>query len=158
MSCYLVPTKQISVLSKWYITNTHASDRHCYNLSTDVRITPKTSEELAEVLAMANVSSINARYSKNDSARDAQYIKDCIKGAEIKVIHGGVIVWHDPDMEKIDVASIWNLCENLDYQSCEVEDWVKTDAFWLIRMIKDRATQIKMRTSEAKMRFGWEED
>ena len=158
MSSYLVPEKQISVLSKWYIANTKPSDRHCYNLLTDANITPKSSEDLAQVLAIANIDSVNARYSDSspvDPISDKKYIKDCMKGAEIKVIHGGVIVWHDPDMEGIDAASIWNLCENLDYQSCEVDEWVEWDAYWLICMIKNRAAKLGMRTREAKMTWGW---
>ncbi len=158
MSAYLVPEKQISVLSKWYIANTKPSDRHCYNLLTSENITPKNSEDLAQVLATANIDSVNARYSDVmgiDPVSDKKYIKDCMKGAEIKVIHGGVIVWHDPDMEGIDAASIWNLCENLDYQSCEVDEWVEWDAYWLICMIKNRAAVLGMRTREAKMTWGW---
>lgn len=156
MSCYLVPEKQIIALSKWYFTNTQQSDRHCYNLLSEHRITPKSSEELAEVLARANVSSFNARYSENHPKSDGMYIKDCMTGAKIKSIGGGMIIMHDPDMD-IDAASIWNLCDNLAYQSCEVDDWVKTDAYWLICMIKDRAATKGMRTSQAKMTWGWED-
>ena len=156
MSAYLVPEKQISVLSKWYIANTNPSDRHCYNLLTSENITPKNSEDLAQVLATANIDSVNARYSDVmviDPISDKKYIKDCMKGAEIRSIGGGIFR-HDPDMD-MEAASIWNLCENLDYQSCEVNDWVERDAYWLICMIKDRAAILGMRTREAKMTWGW---
>jgi len=156
MSAYLVNPKEIGVISKWYITNTKFSDRHCYNVLTDTRIELKKSEELAMILAIANVISINARYSENNTPKDAQYIKSCMTAAEIESIGGGMIVVHDPDMD-ISAASIWNLCCHLNYQSCEVDDWIHSDAYWLIRTIKDRAAEKGMNTHSAKMTWGWEE-
>jgi hypothetical protein len=156
MSAYLVNPKEIGVISKWYITNTKFSDRHCYNVLTDTRIELKESEELAMILAIANVISINARYSENNTPKDAQYIKSCMTAAEIESIGGGMIVVHDPDMD-ISAASIWNLCCHLNYQSCEVDDWIHSDAYWLIRTIKDRAAEKGMNTHSAKMTWGWEE-
>lgn len=155
MSAYLVPEKQIAVISKWYFTNTKLSDRHCYNPITNTSIKPKSSEELARVLATANILSINARYSEDSEG--SQYIEDCMIDAKIKTIGGGMMIIHDSDMD-IDAASVWNLCCNLVYQSCEVDDWVESDAYWLIRMIKDRAAEKGMSTSTAKMTWGWDEE
>lgn len=157
MSAYLVPEKQIAVISKWYFTNTKLSDRHCYNPITNTSIKPKSSEELARVLATANILSINARYSEDVDPTDSQYIEDCMIDAKIKTIGGGMMIIHDSDMD-IDAASVWNLCCNLDYQSCEVDDWVESDAYWLIRMIKDRAAEKGMNTHSAKMTWGWDEE
>jgi hypothetical protein len=154
MSAYLVPEKQIAAISKWYFTNTKFSDRHCYNVLTDTRIELKESEELAMELAIANVMSINSRYSENNTTRDTQYIKDCMTAAEIETIGGGMMIVHDPDMD-ISAASIWNLCCNLNYQSCEVDDWIRSDAYWLIRAIKDRAAEKGMNTHSARMTWGW---
>ena len=155
MSAYLVPEKQIAVISKWYFTNTKLSDRHCYNPITNTSIKPKSSEELARVLATANILSINARYSEDSEG--SQYIEDCMIDAKIKTIGGGMMIIHDSDMD-IDAASVWNLCCNLVYQSCEVDDWVESDAYWLIRMIKDRAAEKGMNTHSAKMTWGWDEE
>ena len=155
MSAYLVPEKQISVLSKWYFTNSSVRERFCYNQLSDRSIAPKSSEELAKVLAVANMESINARYDEGSDPTTSPYVSACMKDAEIKSMGGGIIIIHDPDMD-IDAASVWNLCQNLEYQSCEVDDWIKTDAYWLIRMIKDRAAEKGLRTSQAKMTWGWE--
>ena len=157
MSAYLVPEKQIAVISKWYFTNTKLSARHCYNPITNTLIKPKSSAELARVLATANVLSINARYPEDSDPDGIQYIEHCMKDAKIKTIGGGMIIVHDSDMD-IDAASVWNLCCNLDYQSCEVDDWVESDAYWLIRMIKDRAAEKGMNTHSAKMTLGWDEE
>jgi len=158
MSAYLVPEKQIAAITKWYFMNTKPTDRRIYNMITDRPITTQTSNQLATILAQANVDSLTARYGDglfDAEGNDKLFIEQCADLATIEKI-GGVMTVHDPDCE-IDPASMWNLCCNLDYQNCEVEDWEHTDAYWIIRKIMDRAAEKGLRTSQARMTWGWDE-
>jgi hypothetical protein len=38
-------------------------------------------------------------------------------------------------------ADIYNMCCCLNYQSCEVNDWIESDAYWVIEGIKDAASR-----------------
>jgi hypothetical protein len=67
---------------------------------------------------------------------------------------GGILLTRDPSFD-IDPASVWNLCSHLDYQSSEVNDWVCTDAYWIIRAIQNRAAELGMKTDSARMTWGW---
>jgi len=51
-------------------------------------------------------------------------------------------------------ADIYNMAGCLEYQCCEVDDWIQTDAFWLIQKIKN-AAGMKM-ADNAKIKWNYE--
>ena len=159
MSAYLVPEKQIAVIARWFYENTRPDYREAYNAVASKRIRFKQVSEIATILAQANVDSVATRYDHGltTEAEDRLYVKECAEMSKPKVMQhgaGGILLTRDPSFD-IDPASVWNLCCNLDYQSCEVEEWISTDAYWVIQEIKRRATEVGMNTESAKMTWGW---
>ena len=159
MSAYIVPEKQIAVIARWFYENTQPDYREAYNLVTSKRIRFKQVSEIATILAQANVDSFIARYEGRHISQQEHelYIKECAEMSKPKVMQhgaGGILLTRDPSFD-IDPASVWNLCCNLDYQSGEVEEWISTDAYWVIQEIKRRATEVGMNTESAKMTWGW---
>ena len=159
MSAYLVPEKQIAVIARWFYENTRPDYREAYNLVTSKRIRFKQVSEIATILAQANVDSFIARYEGQHTSQQEHelYIKECAEMSKPKVMQhgaGGILLTRDPAFD-IDPASVWNLCSNLGYQSCEVNDWVCTDAYWIIRAIQNRAAELGMKTDSARMTWGW---
>jgi len=159
MSAYLVPEKQIAVIARWFYENTRPDYREAYNPVASKRIRFKQVSDIATILAQANVDSIASRYDHRFSSvvEDVLYVQNCAALSKPKVMQqgaGGILLTRDPSFD-IDPASVWNLCSNLDYQSCEVNDWVCTDAYWIIRAIKNHAAELGMKTDSARMTWGW---
>ena len=159
MSAYIVPKKQIAVIARWFYENTRPDYREAYNAVASKRIRFKQVSEIATILAQANVDSVATRYDHGltTEAEDRLYVKECAEMSKPKVMQhgaGGILLTRDPSFD-IDPASVWNLCCNLDYQSCEVEEWISTDAYWIIRAIKNHAAELGMKTDSARMTWGW---
>ena len=159
MSAYIVPKMQIAVIARWFYENTRPDYREAYNAVASKRIRFKQVSEIATILAQANVDSVATRYDHGltTEAEDRLYVKECAEMSKPKVMQhgaGGILLTRDPAFD-IDPASVWNLCSNLGYQSCEVNDWVCTDAYWIIRAIQNRAAELGMKTDDAKMTWEW---
>ena len=161
MSAYIVPKMQIAVIARWFYENTRPDYREAYNAVASKRIRFKQVSEIATILAQANVDSFVARYEgRHMSHQELElYIKECAERShyphKVGLVDGKPLVIRDPAFD-IDPASLWNLCCNLDYQSGEVEEWISTDAYWIIRAIKNHAAELGMKTDDAKMTWGWE--
>ena len=56
--------------------------------------------------------------------------------------------------QHLGAADIYNMCLCLNYQSCEVENWVTKDAYWLIKAIMAEASRVM--ASEAQI--SWDFD
>ena len=160
MSAYIVPKMQIAVIARWFYENTRPASRIVYNQITSKKMEFKQVREVATMLAQANVDSFIARYEgRHISQKEHEmFLSDCEDKAhyphKVGLVDGKPLVIRDPAFD-IDPASLWNLCCNLDYQSCEVEEWISTDAYWVIQEIKKRATEVGMNTESAKMTWGW---
>jgi hypothetical protein len=159
MSAYLVHQKEIAVIARWFYENTRPDYREAYNAVASKRIRFKQVSEIATILAQANVDSVATRYDHGltTEAEDRLYVKECAEMSKPKVMQhgaGGILLTRDPSFD-IDPASVWNLCSHLDYQSSEVNDWVCTDAYWIIRAIQNRAAELGMKTDSARMTWGW---
>ena len=159
MSAHIVPSIQIAVIARWFYENTRPASRIVYNQITSKKMEFKQVREIATMLAQANVDSFIALYEGRHISQQEHelYIKECAEMSKPKVMQhgaGGILLTRDPSFD-IDPASVWNLCCNLDYQSCEVEEWISTDAYWVIQEIKRRATEVGMNTESAKMTWGW---
>ena len=128
MSAYLVSTAHIAKIIYWVKTS---GTLGCpgYNLYTKLEL-PGTAGGMAKCLANANIESIKVRYddamgySEDDFAAYTQDVLNMVKTIK-------------PSM--LTAADIWNMCQCLDYQSCEVDNWIETDAYWLIHNIQSQA-------------------
>jgi len=146
MSAFLVSPEHIAEMCKWAFNGSYI---HCWNMVERREIKcgfdkPLESHTAAEILARANIESIEARYPNNpDMLRDD--FMDLVVGLSRKVGRHQLIA-----------ADIYNMCLCLDYQSCEVENWVSKDAYWLIRAIMAKAS--REMASALRAQISWEFD
>ena len=129
MSAYLVKPEHIRQLVYW--AKQPGKHLNRYNIYTK-KLLPETLFEMAQCLAMANIFSVKARYGDKDYNDDVciNYLNDvamCLDKYKLDY--------------KLTAADIYNMCSCLSYQSCEVDDWITTDAYWLIHNIKSTAAR-----------------
>ena len=129
MSAYLVNSNHIIQIVKW--AKQPGKNINSYNPLTKERL-PETAEDMARCLALANLFSLKARYGDKDYTDDVclNYLDEVALGEGFKKAD-----------YKLTAGDIYNMCSCLSYQSCEVDDWIKTDAYWLIHNIKSTAAR-----------------
>ena len=143
MSAYLVAPEQISEMVKWVSTSRHTINN--YNIFTKKRmdITPAA---MVKTLAKANVDSINSRYKENDTGDD--FVADCL--AELETGPISLIGKHYVPDPSLSAADIYKMCCNYDYQACEVDNWISTDAYWICHHIMHTAADAMATTAKHK--------
>ena len=154
MSAYLVTPEHIGNLVGWSMQPQR--HLHCWNMVQRKPVnldggngtTPyHRGAELARILAEANLASIAELYAVAVEAADKHeardFVADCIKAAR------------RPNL-LLSAKDIYNMATCLDYQSCEVHDWVVTDAYWCIRAIMAEAARVM--ASGAKINWSYDQD
>tara|TARA_B100001057_G_C22616755_1_gene858797 strand:- start:127 stop:672 length:546 start_codon:yes stop_codon:yes gene_type:complete len=150
MSAYLVQPEHIAEICKWAFSGrVHIDNPHCWNMVEHREIKCGFDKSLeahtaAEILARGNIESIEARYPDSPDMLQDDLI-DVAVGLSRKV-----------GRHQLSAADIYNMCLCLDYQSCEVENWVTKDAYWLIRAIMAKASRVM--ASALRAQISWEFD
>ena len=73
---------------------------------------------LGQILASQNRRSVNERYEENDAIPEFSY---------------------QPPRESPSPVQLIKLCDCYDYQSCETDDWEKTEAYAICHALRERA-------------------
>ena len=146
MSAYLVEPEHIAEICKWAFGRGHRDMPHCVNMVKRSMIKsrydlPLESFTAAEILAQANIASINARYNDIDASDAADYIASVVQ------------LSRQLGKEQLAASDIYNMCQCLDYQSCEVNNWVETDAYWIIRAIMAEASRVMAAGAQVSWSF-----
>jgi hypothetical protein len=103
---------------------------------------------IAQTLAKANVKSCHKLYKNNDEQYRADYL------AELMLFPSECSKAMDKIKHKfLSHADIYNMACCLEYQSCEVDNWISKDAYWIIKAIKDAAG--KGMAWDAKVKWEW---
>ena len=126
MSAYLVDNEHIAQIIEWCKLPGH--HMNSYNIYTKERL-PDTYLEKAICLLEGNIDSIKARYE------DALGYKEDDFQSFRKDLVNRILNKKNTDFS-LTPNDIWNMCNCLEYQSCEVSNWIETDAYWLIQHIK----------------------
>ncbi len=155
MSAFIVNPKHIAALAAF--TKKNPSHFYCYNPFTKKHIfdgtPPGKPKVVAKILAEANVKSVYELDKRvfGDKYK-AKYLEDlmlfpadCVKALENIGTNGHNYYLSDKD--------IFNMACCLNYQSCEVDGWIETDAYWIIEAIKQSAA--KGMASDAKVSWEW---
>lgn len=90
-------------------------------------------QRVARCLANENIRSVAYRYPSSESgSRPGPHLKDgdIVEAAAIYARH---FIEHP---QKLNSAQIIKLCDCLDYQSCETDDWPQTQAYRQLQSIK----------------------
>ena len=96
----------------------------------------------ADILMAENIRSVNYRYSDNGSIPEN-------KPFEFRAFTLGEIVY--PCVT--DPVHILKMCNSLEYQSCETEDYYKTKAYRLLMAIKEAAIRVLPGYEDAPWEF-----
>jgi len=139
VSAYLVSPQHIVEITKWAKCPQQGDLSHVYNPITKKEI-DCWHESLIETLSLANIQSIVARYGWNQSEVEYEGFVDKCKSI-LKYSTDGVSVSLLSGIGSCDLNAddIYNMVKCLNYQSCEVSNWIETDAYWLLNSIQDKA-------------------
>ena len=138
MSAFIVNPEHIAAL----VAYAQVPVLHCYNIHTKQEII-NTPKNFCDVLAKANVNSVDAKYGHNNEHYSAEYLehlmlfpKECLN--ELEKFKSLIGFYGCPNLTD---ADIYNMAQCLEYQCCEVDNWTHTDAYWLIQAIKNAAAK-----------------
>ena len=134
MSCYLVSSDDIGQIAALaFRRGLYSCQGRVANQVRKVILEYNDAEEVAEVLAQQNIASCEARYPGDvaggflDSEAEAeQYVQDCKDAARRYQQSIG-----------IQPLAACKLISTYNYQACETDDWVETDAYWICHAIKN---------------------
>ena len=137
MSAYLVEPQHITEIVKWASNPQQGGVDYCYNLVTKEQIDcdPK---QMVMTLAQANIDSLVARY-EDDPNKHQSIFQDCLDILQYSTDGASVSLLTGIGSCDLKADDIYNMVRCLEYQSCEVNNWVETDAYWLLNAIRDMA-------------------
>lgn len=146
MSAYLVKPNHITEIVKWAVSKQQGGLDWCYNPITEERI-DCGAVSLVKILAQANINSLVARYNDDiDEYKD--FVRDCLlilkystDGLSESLISGV----GSCDLQADDII---NMIRCLHYQSCEVDNYYSTDAYWVLNAISENASRILARNAK----------
>lgn len=147
MSAFIVNPEHIAALAAY--TQKAGNGEFYYNMITKKEIFNGV-ENFCAVLANANVKGVADKYNKGkvDEA-DLMFAKECINElGKFKSLLGCY------NKDTLTDADIYNMAKCLGYQCCEVNDWLETDAYWLITKIKGIAANNMAK--QAKVQWTYE--
>ena len=135
MSAYLCNPSDFAALARYAKRPGKLSGFTPYNLVTEERIggngRDMTVVDIALKLASANIVSVSARYPTRpfggfleSDEEMVEFMGDVAKEARVNAVTGSA-------------AEMYRLAKTVEYQSCEVDNWVETDAYWILDRIID---------------------
>jgi hypothetical protein len=137
MSAYLVSPQHIVEIVKWAKCPQQGDLSHVYNQITKKEI-DCDAEQMVIILAQANIDSLVARY-KDDQNEYQSIFQDCLDILKYSTDGVSVSLLSGIGSCDLNADDIYNMVRCLNYQSCEVSNWVETDAYWLLNSIQDKA-------------------
>ena len=137
MSAYLVSPQHIVEIVKWAKCPQQGDLSHVYNQITKKEI-DCDAKQMVIILAQANIDSLVARY-KDDQNEYQSIFQDCLDILKYSTDGVSVSLLSGIGSCDLNADDIYNMVRCLNYQSCEVSNWVETDAYWLLNSIQDKA-------------------
>ena len=136
MSAFLVNAEHIAEIVKFAQNN--KLDR-AYNCATQTPIDTDP-KQLVALLAQANIDSLVARYGEDPKDFDG-FIEDCLADLQYSTDGASIVLGSKVGHCQLSAGDIYNMVTCWDYQSCEVDNWTETDAYWVGIRIKDIASR-----------------
>ena len=148
MSAYLVNTDHIAEIVKFAHNNKF---NHAYNCSTKSSIDTDP-EKLVALLAQANIDSLVARYDENP--RDFNgFIEQCLSNLKHSTDGFSQSLLSGVGCCQLGADDIYNMIKCWEYQSCEVDNWFETDAYWVSVYLKDIAARKLAENAKVQWEF-----
>ena len=153
MSAYLVEPQHITEIVKWASNPQQGNLSHVYNQITKKEI-DCDAESLIEILSLANIQSLVARYGEQAEVEYEGYVDKCKSILKYSTDGASVSLLTGVGSCDLKAEDIYNMVRCLEYQSCEVHDWVHTDAYWLLNAIRDKAGSKMSEDANVPWNFG----
>ena len=130
MSAYLCNSEDFALLAA-YALKPGAIPRHFINLAKKEYIDAKDAADLAVILAEENINSLEYRYPNSGPA--GGFLCGTLEEflAEVKNVAKARYDYND-------LATVKNALGRYEYQACEHADWLESDAYNLVRALKDQ--------------------
>jgi hypothetical protein len=129
MSAYLCNPEDFALLAA-YALEPGAIVRRFINFSKKEYIDAKDATDLAVIFAEENINSLEYRYPNSGPA--GGFLCGTLEEflAEVKNVAKARYDYND-------LTNVKNVLERYEYQACEHADWLESDAYNLVRAIKD---------------------
>ena len=147
MSAFLCNADHMGEMGKFFGNGSvpMSSDKivsHAYNLVTGEKISFSSPQGAVEILARANVKSLQARYPDswksfftwNPEGEDNEFDESMI------LLYVNQCQSRTKGYPRVSTKDLYGMINCYMYQSCEHEDWVKSDAYWLCKALLDVVT------------------
>lgn len=118
MSAFVVSKKHLATIVNFAVQHATWLDDH--------RANEADFSHIYKTLAEENVRSVCARYKGDKPSEYADFLRPTLKGKT----------------PPVSPVTILKLCDCLDYQSCETDDWESTAACKLLRRIRAEAVRL----------------
>jgi hypothetical protein len=148
MSAFLVNANHIAEIVKFAENNRFD---HAYNCATQTPIDTDP-KKLVALLAQANIDSLVARYGEDPKDFDG-FIEECLANLNWSTDGVGQSLLTGVGVCQLDAGDIYNMVTCWDYQSCEVDNWTGTDAYWIGVRIKDLAARKLAENASVKWEY-----
>ena len=128
MSAYLCNPEDFALLAAYALKP--GAPRHFVNLDQKEYIDIVIAADIATILAKENIKSLEALYPKYGVA--GGFLCGTLEEflAEVKNVAKARYDYND-------LTNVKNVLERYEYQACEHADWLESDAYNLVRAIKD---------------------
>jgi hypothetical protein len=132
MSAYICNPEHFGILAAYAVQNRCVISEWRHALTADLQ----EAQRVARELARENIRSVATRYPNHqDGDRPGPGLKDA-ELEEAAALYAGYFIQHPQRLKPVQVI---RLCEGLDYQSCETDDWKETLAYHQVEWIKSTA-------------------
>jgi hypothetical protein len=147
MSAFLVEPQHITELVKWARKNRM---NFVYNMHKREQIDCEP-KNLIKILAQANIDSMLAKYQ--DAPEADGFLEECYKNLKYSTDGVSVSLLDGVGESQLGADDIYNMVNCLDYQSCEVDDWQTTDAYWVLTAIQGMAGRRMAESAKVKWEY-----
>ena len=148
MSAFLVNANHIAEIVKFAENNRFD---HAYNCATQTPIDTDP-KKLVALLAQANIDSLVARYGEDPKDFDG-FIEDCLADLQYSTDGASIVLGSKVGLCQLGADDIFNMVTCWNYQSCEVDNWTGTDAYWIGVRIKDLAARKLAENANVKWEY-----
>ena len=148
MSAFLVNANHIAEIVKFAENNRFD---HAYNCATQTPIDTDP-KKLVALLAQANIDSLVARYGEDPKDFDG-FVEECLANLKWSTDGASQSLISGVGVCQLGADDIFNMINCWNYQSCEVDNWFETDAYWVHVYLKDIASRKLAENANVKWEY-----
>ena len=135
MSAYLVDSKDFAVIAQYAFKSMRPL---YYNLDSKTEIEVEDAPALAVLLAQENIKSLEHRYPGKPAGGFLSHKDQTVTDFLAEVSQKKILPFSRHLQGRFNPAHIKRILGSYEYQSCEHPDYYKSDAYHVVRCLKDQ--------------------